>query len=68
MAYRTPAAISADDAGKAVGAAVSKPATGYRLLHVQSVVPNARYLMGAAALQIGYPVPQESLSGEGAAR
>ena len=62
------AALSTDDLGTAINAAVSAELTGYKILHVQSPVPNARYLMGAAELAMGYPQATEKLAGEGAAR
>jgi uronate dehydrogenase len=62
------AALAGDDLGTAVNAAISAELTGYRVLHVQSPVSNARYLMGAAEMAIGYPQSRESLAGEGAAR
>jgi nucleoside-diphosphate-sugar epimerase len=58
------AALAMDDAGLAINAAVVAGGDGYRLLHIQSPVSNARYLLGGAEQAIGFP----SLTGEGAAR
>jgi nucleoside-diphosphate-sugar epimerase len=58
------AALATDDAGLAINATVEAGGAGYRLLHVQSPVPNARYLLGDAETAIGFPTQ----AGEGAAR
>jgi nucleoside-diphosphate-sugar epimerase len=58
------AVLAAIDAGLAISATVSVGGEGYRILHIQSPVPNARYLLGDAEQAIGYP----TLVGEGAAR
>ena len=67
------AALAVEDLGTAVKSAINAELTGYQILHVQSPVSNARYLMGAAEMAIGYPPSRESLArdslaGEGAAR
>ena len=67
------AALAVEDLGTAVKSAINAELTGYQILHVQSPVSNARYLMGAAEIAIGYPPSREllardSLAGEGAAR
>ncbi len=62
------AALAVEDLGTAVNTAVNAALTGYQVLHVQSPVSNARYLMGAAEMAIGYPQSRESLAGEGAER
>ncbi|NQW16428.1 MAG: NAD(P)-dependent oxidoreductase [Chloroflexi bacterium] len=62
------AAVATDDVGLAINATVEAGGDGYRLLHIQSPVPNARYLLGNAELAIGFPEQKESLAGEGAAR
>ena len=58
------AALATDDAGLAINATVEAEGSGYRVLHIQSPVPNARYLLGDAEAAIGFPVA----AGEGAAR
>ena len=62
------AALAIEDLGTAVNAAISAQLAGYQVLHVQSQLGNARYLMGAAEMAIGYPKSIDSLAGEGAAR
>jgi hypothetical protein len=62
------AALAIEDLGSAMNDVINAELTGYQVLHVQSPVSNARYLMGAAEMAIGYPRSRESLAGEGAAR
>ena len=62
------ASLASDDAGLAINATVEVGGSGYRLLHIQSPVQNARYLLGDAELAIGFPDNKESLAAEGTAR
>ena len=50
-----PAALSTLDMGTAIERALTAKIDGWQVVHVQSPVPRARYLMGAAAALLGYP-------------
>ena len=62
------AAFATDDLAFALSRAAESEWSGWNVLHVQSPVPNARYLMGSAEMLIGYPEPKGELAGRGAAR
>jgi nucleoside-diphosphate-sugar epimerase len=62
------AALATGDLTLAISRAIEAEWSGWNVLHVQSPVPEPRYLMGAAQTLIGYPEPKDTLAGEGAAR
>ena len=52
-------ALYPDDASQAVSKALTSDATGWDIIHIQSAVPNARYLIKAARESLGYsPAPR----------